>query len=47
MKAAGVVLLATAIVGGGIYLAKKLKDKKKVKDEDNPDENSEDYETIE
>lgn len=47
MKAAGIVLLATAIVGGGIYLAKKLKDKKKVKDEDNPDENSEDYETIE
>lgn len=51
MKATGIVLLATAIVGGGIYLAKKLKDKKKdkkkVKDEDNPDENSEDYETIE
>ena len=47
MKTAGVVLLATAIVGGGIYLVKKLKTKKKVKDDDNSNEDSENCETVE
>lgn len=49
MKVAGAVLLATAIVGGGIYLVKKLRAKKKAKDDDNSDsnENTEDCETVE
>lgn len=47
MKTAGVVLLATAIVGGGIYLVKKLKTKKEVKDDDNSNEDSQNYETVE
>lgn len=47
MKTAGVVLLATAIVGGSIYLVKKMKTKKKVKDDDNSNEDSQNYETVE